>query len=201
MALINPRNVSSLDFSSSLPCSIPSSFSSPSFLPIPPPFDAATNCFKARDTDSTDRLRLISLVPPLLTHPVRSSCSCSRHFPLFRSPPALILLTRRRSAELRGGKGEKRWQWRRPIGTGAEITNKAPSLILSFLINRPVSSFLQTLIVFAPVSRYALSRVEFFQAGTNGWLWRVRSYGIIEIVVGECDGQRECLTDVFYIYI
>lgn len=108
MALINPRNVSSLDFSSSLPCSIPSSFSSPSFLPIPPSFDAATNCFKARDTDSTDRLRLISLVPPLLTHPVRSSCSCSRHFPLFRSPPALILLTRRRSAKLRGGKGGKK---------------------------------------------------------------------------------------------
>lgn len=115
MALINPRNVSSRIF---LPFPARFYLPSPPIRPphVPPPFDAATNCFKARDTDSTDRLRLISLVPPpLLTHPpilflVRSSCSCSRHFPLFRSPPppALILLTRRRSAELRGWKRARR---------------------------------------------------------------------------------------------
>lgn len=115
MALINPRNVSSRIF---LPSPARFYLPSPPIRPphVPPPFDAATNCFKARDTDSTDRLRLISLVPPpLLTHPpilflVRSSCSCSRHFPLFRSPPppALILLTRRRSAELRGWKRARR---------------------------------------------------------------------------------------------
>lgn len=99
------------------------SFSLPSIL-LPPsfPLDAATNCFKARDTaDSTDRPRLISLVLP-----VRSSCSSFSTFSVPRlSSPALIpLLASRRSAELRKGRGRKK-DGRHDLS--AEITNKAES--------------------------------------------------------------------------
>lgn len=99
------------------------SFSLPSIL-LPPsfPLDAATNCFKARDTaDSTDRPRLISLVLP-----VRSSCSSFSTFSVPRlSSPALIpclLAGDPRNYEKEGG-GKK--DGRHDLS--AEITNKAES--------------------------------------------------------------------------